>query len=137
MVGALQYVTLTRNKVCQLMAKLLDSYWAMVKRILRYLKGTLFHGLHFRPASRDHPLSLKAFCDVDWVSDLDDRRSTSRADILLGPNLISCDLKNSKLLCALVLRKNIKVWLKLLMNYHVFLHCLQNCRSLHYFSSSM
>lgn len=48
----------------------------MVKRILRYLKGTMFDGLHIQSASLDHPLSLKAFCDVDWISNVDDRRST-------------------------------------------------------------
>jgi len=44
-VGALQYVTLTRpeisfavNKVSRFMAKPLESHWAVVKRILRYLK---------------------------------------------------------------------------------------------------
>nr|KYP59278.1 Retrovirus-related Pol polyprotein from transposon TNT 1-94 [Cajanus cajan] len=47
-VGALQYATLTRpeisfavNKVCQFMANPLDSHWVAVKRILKYLKGTL------------------------------------------------------------------------------------------------
>ena len=51
-VGALQYATLTRpeicfavNKVCQFMASPLDSHWTVVKRILRYLKGTLSHGV--------------------------------------------------------------------------------------------
>ena len=51
-VSALQYATLTRpkisfavNKVCQFMAAPLDSHWVVGKRILRYLKGTLFHDL--------------------------------------------------------------------------------------------
>ena len=52
-VGALQYATLTRpdigfcvNKVCRFMHQPLQSHWQAVKRILRYLKGTLNHGLH-------------------------------------------------------------------------------------------
>ena len=72
MVGALQYATLTRpeisfavNKVCQFMAKPLESHWAAVKMILRYLKGTLSHGLLFQPASLTKPLALRAFCDAD------------------------------------------------------------------------
>lgn len=51
-VGALQYLTLTRpditysvNKVCQFMSNPLDSHWQEVKRILRYLKGTQHFGL--------------------------------------------------------------------------------------------
>ena len=68
-VGALQYATLTRpeisfavNKVCQFMAAPLDSHWAVVKRILRYLKGTLSHGLFLQPALPTRPLVIRAFC---------------------------------------------------------------------------
>jgi len=71
-VGALQYATITRleiafvvNKVCQFMANPLDSHWVVVTRILRYLKGTLFHGLHFQPAMLSHPAPLTALCDAD------------------------------------------------------------------------
>ena len=32
------------------MANPLDSHWIAVKRILRYLKGTVLHGLHLEPA---------------------------------------------------------------------------------------
>jgi len=60
-----------------------------VKRILRYLKGTLSHGLLLHPTSIAKPLNIRAFCDADWEFDVDDRHSTSGAAIFLGPNLIS------------------------------------------------
>jgi histone deacetylase 1/2 len=95
-VGSLQYATITRpeisfavNKVCQFMSNPLESHWIAVKRILRYLKGTLHLGLKIIPTNIHHPLSLKAFCDADWASDPDDRRSTSGAALYFGPNLIS------------------------------------------------
>ena len=77
------------NKVCQFMSQPLVFHWSAVKRILRYLKGTSDHGLVFKPASSDAPIHLRAYCDADWASDMDDRRSTSGACVFLGPNLIS------------------------------------------------
>ncbi|KAF7840881.1 Retrovirus-related Pol polyprotein from transposon TNT 1-94 [Senna tora] len=51
LVGALQYVTLTRpeisycvNKLCQFMHNPLLSHLQAAKRVLRYLKGTITHG---------------------------------------------------------------------------------------------
>jgi histone deacetylase 1/2 len=95
-VGALQYATLTRpeisfsvNKVCQFLSNPLEEHWKAVKRILRYLSGTLHHGLVIQAAPIDKPLSLIGFCDADWASDPDDRRSTSGACIFVGPNLVS------------------------------------------------
>ena len=38
-------------------------HWKVVKRILRYLKGTLHHGLHLRKSY--YTLVLEAFCDAD------------------------------------------------------------------------
>ncbi|KAM6543699.1 hypothetical protein CsatB_008146 [Cannabis sativa] len=92
-VGALQYLTITRpelsysvNKVCQFMQKPLQSHWLAVKRILRYVAGTLQHGLHLTKSSS---LELTAYCDADWASDIDDRRSTSGFAVFLGQNLIT------------------------------------------------
>ena len=77
------------NKVCQFMSNPLDSHWVAVKRILRYLKGTLHLGLCFYPTNIHKPMSLTTFSDDDWAADLDDRRSTSGAAVYFGPNLIS------------------------------------------------
>ncbi|PNY18109.1 retrovirus-related Pol polyprotein from transposon TNT 1-94 [Trifolium pratense] len=103
-VGALQYATLTRpdiafsvNKVCQFMAHPLESHWKAVKRILRYLKGTLSHGLLLNPSSAGPPFSLRAYSDADWATDHDDRRSTSGSCIYFGPNLVSWGSKKQPL----------------------------------------
>ena len=63
-----------------------STHYAAVLRILRYLKGTLFHGLFY---SIQSPLVLCAFSDVDWVGDPTDRRSTSDYCFLFGSSLIS------------------------------------------------
>lgn len=48
------------------------SHWFAVKRILRYLKGTLHLGLQFFPLSDQ---SLRAYSDAGWAVDVLDRRS--------------------------------------------------------------
>ncbi|XP_063781232.1 uncharacterized protein LOC134929571 [Pseudophryne corroboree] len=48
------------------------QHWIAVKRILRYLKGTSSLKLKFTGSS---DTSLKVYCDADWGSDEDDRRS--------------------------------------------------------------
>ncbi|OIW12049.1 hypothetical protein TanjilG_24473 [Lupinus angustifolius] len=95
-VGALQYATITRpdiaysvNKVCQFLANPLEEHWSAVKRILRYLVGTQNHGIIFQPTIPASPLPITGFCDADWASDCDDRKSTSGACIFLGNNLIT------------------------------------------------
>lgn len=101
-VGALQYATLTRpeisycvNKVCQFMHTPLLIHWQAVKRILRYLCGTLNHGLHFKKPSH---LILQGYADADWASDPDDRRSTSGFCVYFGENLIQWASKKQKVI---------------------------------------
>jgi hypothetical protein len=91
-VGALQYCTLTRpdiafsvNQLCQHMHNPSTHHWTAAKRVLRYLKGTIDHGLWYTKG----PLILQAFCDSDWAGDPDDRRSTTGFGILLGSSIIS------------------------------------------------
>ena len=91
-VGALQYLTFTRpditfavHQVCQFMQQPMVSHFTAVKRILRYLKGTMNYGMRYSPG----PLELKAFSDADWAVDPNDRRSTTGLVIFLGSNPIS------------------------------------------------
>jgi hypothetical protein len=63
-----------------------STHFSTVLRILRYLKETLFHGLHFSSLS---PLDLYAYTDADWAGDPTDRRSTTGYCFLLGTSLIS------------------------------------------------
>ncbi|KAM1687473.1 hypothetical protein COP2_036161 [Malus domestica] len=97
MVGGLQYLTLTRpdisfavNQVCQYMYNPKSTHLQAVKRIYRYIKGTVEQGILFR-SSPD--FSIQGFSDADWVGSIDDRRSTSGACIFLGPNLLTWTAK--------------------------------------------
>ena len=66
------------------------THYAAVLRILRYLKGTLFHDLFY---SAQYPLILCAFFDADWAGDPTDRRSTTGYCFLLDSSLISWQSK--------------------------------------------
>lgn len=92
-VGSLQYATITRpdiaysvNRVCQFMHHPTIRHWQAVKRILRYLNGTITHCLHFKPTNAK---ALHAFSDSGWNSDHDDSRSQYGFAIFHGSNLIS------------------------------------------------
>jgi len=92
-VGSLQYLSLTRsdvsfamNKVCQFLQHPTVNHWTAVKRILRYLKHTIFYGFLIRSNSNSQ---LHAYSDADWAGCPDDRRSTDGYCIFLGHNLIS------------------------------------------------
>ncbi|KAJ4790150.1 polyprotein [Rhynchospora pubera] len=96
-VGALQYATLTRpdisfavNKCAQFMHNPTNNHWIAVKRVLRYLKGTVSHAFLIQSQSS---LSLHAYSDSDWAGSVDDRRSTSGFCLYLGRNLISWSAK--------------------------------------------
>lgn len=98
LVGALQYLTITRpdiayavNSVSQFLHAPTADHFLAVKRILRYVKGTLHFGLTFRPSTV--PSTLVAYSDADWAGCPDTRRSTSGYSIYLGNNLVSWSAK--------------------------------------------
>lgn len=94
--GALQYATVIRleisyavNKVCTFQSNPLEDNLKVVKRILRYLQGSITQQLHLAPTNLRVLVTITSFCDVDYAFDPDDKRSTLRACIYLGPNLVS------------------------------------------------
>lgn len=71
LVGKLQYLTITRpdiqfavNFICQRMHSPTESDFGLLKRILRYLCGTSFMGLHLY---KNSDLSLVFYSDSDWA----------------------------------------------------------------------
>ncbi|XP_039065823.1 secreted RxLR effector protein 161-like [Hibiscus syriacus] len=92
-VGALLYVCHTRpdiafavHKVAQFMLQPCEAHWTAVKRIFRYLKGTLDFGLCIAP--QHGPISFRAFTDADWENDPDNRRSISGYCLFLENHLV-------------------------------------------------
>lgn len=76
-IGALQYITIigpeitySVNKVCQIMQNPSLTHWQAVKRILRYLAGSLESGLVMKP-SLNKSMVLERFYDADWTSEPD------------------------------------------------------------------
>lgn len=74
------------NRLCQHMHAPTTAHWGLLKRVLRYVKGTTHYGLRVSPSSSSE---LHAFSDSDWAGDPGDRKSTSGFAVYLGANLIS------------------------------------------------
>jgi hypothetical protein len=98
--GALQYLSLTRpdisfavNKLSQFMHYPKQTHWTATKRLLRYLKNTIFHGVTISKTSSS---TLTCFSDADWAGSLDDRKSTSAYLLFLGNTPISWSSKKQR-----------------------------------------
>nr|GEZ11945.1 ribonuclease H-like domain-containing protein [Tanacetum cinerariifolium] len=93
----LQYLTFTRpdlsyavQQICLYMHYLREPYLATLKRILRYVQGTLDLSIHLYASSTT---SLVGYTDADWAGCLSTRRSTSGYCVFLGDNLLSWSAK--------------------------------------------
>nr|XP_020174973.1 uncharacterized mitochondrial protein AtMg00810-like [Aegilops tauschii subsp. strangulata] len=95
--GGLQYLTFTRpdisyavQQICLHMHDPRANHLLLVKRVLRYIRGTTGHGLTlFRRSSN----KFLAYSDADWAGCPDTRRSTSGYCVFLGTNLVSWSAK--------------------------------------------
>ncbi|GKC60941.1 hypothetical protein Tco_1088539 [Tanacetum coccineum] len=108
MIGSLMYLTSSRPYliyvVClcaRYQAKPTKKHLNAVKRIFRYLKGTINMGLWY---SKDTDMSITAFADADHAGCQDTRRSTSRKAEYI--TLSGC--------CAQIL------WMRLQLTYYGF-----------------
>lgn len=96
-VGRLLYLGFTRPDLTyatQTLSQFMHSptmvHWNAALYVLRYLKGTLNHGL-FYPADND--LQMTGYSDADWGSCTDTRRSVTGYCIYLGTSLVSWKTK--------------------------------------------
>ena len=96
-IEALQYLTFTRpnisyavQQVCLHMHAPCTDHMFALKRIMRYVQGTLHYGLHLYPSPIE---KLISYTDADWGGCPDTRRSTSGYCVFLGDNLISWSSK--------------------------------------------
>jgi len=78
------------QQVCLFMHDPKEEHMHALKRIMRYIQGTLDHGLHLYLSSTS---TLISYTDVDWGGCPDTRRSTSGYCVFFGDNLISWSAK--------------------------------------------
>ncbi|GJU67510.1 retrovirus-related pol polyprotein from transposon TNT 1-94 [Tanacetum coccineum] len=100
MIGSLMYLTSSRPDliyaVClcaRYQLKPTEKHLNAVKRIFRYLKGTINMGFWY---SKDADMSLTAYSDADHAGCQDTRRSTSGSAQFLGDKLVSWSSKKQK-----------------------------------------
>ncbi|GAB0095500.1 uncharacterized protein DMENIID0001_108920 [Sergentomyia squamirostris] len=68
------------------------AHWVAAKRILRYLKTTMHYKITYKKGSS----KLEGFCDADWGSDPDDRRSTSAYVFMMQGGAISWNTRRQQ-----------------------------------------
>ncbi|KAG8483777.1 hypothetical protein CXB51_022617 [Gossypium anomalum] len=91
LVGCLLYLIATRpdilfvvNMLSRFMHCCNVQHFQVVKRVLRYIKGTLDYGVLFNKAES---LKLRGYTDSDWASSSDNMKSTSGYAFTLGSTM--------------------------------------------------
>jgi hypothetical protein len=93
MIGSILYITTSRLDIMHVVGMVgryqavpKQSHLLAVKRIFRYLKGTMNYGLWY---PRNHNFQLSFYSDVDWANCVDERKSTSGGAYFLGDSLVA------------------------------------------------
>ena len=80
LVGGLMFLVNTCPDICFVMNTLSQqmvephhTHWVGAKNLLRYLRGTINHGLRYTARS----VTLLGYTDTDWAGSVVDRKSTS------------------------------------------------------------
>nr|GEW98491.1 uncharacterized mitochondrial protein AtMg00810-like [Tanacetum cinerariifolium] len=100
MIGSLMYLTSSRPDLtyavglcARYQAKPTKKHLNELKRVFRYLKGTINMGLWY---SKDTDMSLTAYADENHVGCQDTRSSTSESAQFIGDKLVSWSSKKKK-----------------------------------------
>ncbi|KAH9704543.1 hypothetical protein KPL70_011512 [Citrus sinensis] len=98
-----------------------ELHYKAAKRVLRYIKGTLDHGIKFE---KEDKLILHGFADSDWAGSCDDMRSTSGYLFSLGSGCFCWSSKKQEIVAqstaeaeyiAAAAAVNQALWLRKLM----------------------
>ncbi len=109
------------SSLARFSSKPTNEHWTALKRLLRYLKGTLTQGILY---TKDGSSSIIGYTDSDWVGDVNDRKSTSGYMFLLSGGPISWRSQQQKCVAlstaeaeyiAMANTAQESVWLKQLM----------------------
>jgi hypothetical protein len=84
-----------------------EPHLTALKRILRYLYGSLDYGLLLRPSPT---LELVVYTDADWAGCLDMRRSTFGYVVFLGVNLVSWATKRQSVASCSSAEAEYRIW---------------------------
>ncbi|CAN6717067.1 unnamed protein product [Malus baccata var. baccata] len=102
LVGKLIYLTITRpdishavSLVSQFMHAPTMQHLQLVKRILRYLKGSLDRGILM---SNHQSTEISAYTDADWAGSQIDRKSTTGYYTFVGGNLVTWKSKKQNVI---------------------------------------
>ena len=97
LIGRLLYVTMTRpyitfviQQLSQQVSALRETHWDAALYLLRYLKLSPSTGIFI---SNNNDLQLSAYCNADWASCSETRRSLTGYYIFLGQTLVSWKTK--------------------------------------------
>ncbi|WKA11200.1 hypothetical protein VitviT2T_028735 [Vitis vinifera] len=74
-VGRLSWYTQSPNQ----------DHWTIVRRVLKYLRGTINYGLCFS----GFPSVLEGFSDANWISNSDEMKSTKEYVFILSGSAVS------------------------------------------------
>ncbi|GAA0139375.1 transmembrane signal receptor [Lithospermum erythrorhizon] len=95
--GALEYLTFTRPDISSAVQQIylfmdapMTSHMHALKRVIRYIQGTLHYGLHLYKSSVS---TLTSYTDADWAGFPGTCKSTFGFCVFLGDNLISWSSK--------------------------------------------
>ena len=100
-VGSLMYLSVSSrpdiafavNNLARFNSNPRKEHWSALKRVLRYLNGTINHGLLYKQGGPEH---FVGYSDADWAGDLSDRKSTSGYVFILSGGPVSWSSRKQK-----------------------------------------
>ncbi|XP_040254010.1 secreted RxLR effector protein 161-like [Aegilops tauschii subsp. strangulata] len=100
-IGSLRYLVNTRPDIAYAVgvaSRFMEApgkqHWAIIRQILRYVRGTLNYGCPYKAGKGT---GLTGFSDSDHAGDLTDRKSTTGLVFFMGPSVITWSSQKQKI----------------------------------------